>query len=352
MKYLYISLIITISLNAEMSLREKAFSKGLRATPQNLQELIKEVDDKNNPLTVQKIKLGKKLFFDKNLSFDRTIACASCHDIKKGGEDSIPTAIGYKNQENPKHLNTPTVLDTAYSKHLFWDGRANSLREQAKGPIQAHFEMASTPKLVQERVKENIEYKSCFENVFGKDSITFDNVTKAIAAYEKTLVTSSRYDKFLNGDDNALSKEEKHGLNLFIEMGCKACHFGTGVGGQKIQKFPLRNYNSFMDLTTYFNEEDGSRTTSHFRFNFKEYQPYPFKNIGGFMGKDDSRKFRVPILRNISKTAPYFHNGVVKTLKEAIEIMAKEQLGLDLTKKQLNDLEAFLKSLDGQIVKF
>ena len=109
MKYLYISLIITISLNAEMSLREKAFSKGLRATPQNLQELIKEVDDKNNPLTVQKIKLGKKLFFDKNLSFDRTIACASCHDIKKGGEDGKPTAIGYKNQENPSHLtNLPT----------------------------------------------------------------------------------------------------------------------------------------------------------------------------------------------------------------------------------------------------
>ena len=350
MKPIYTLLLIILPLVADTSLRDKALAKGLKPTPKNLQELIKEVDDIQNPLTKEKIALGKKLFFDKNLSLDRTIACASCHDIKKGGEDSIPTAIGYKNQKNPKHLNTPTVLDTAYSKHLFWDGRANSLREQAKGPIQAHFEMASTPKLIEERVKENKEYQKSFEDIFGYDGITFDNVTKAIAVYEKTLVTSGRYDEFLNGDDEALTKEEKHGLELFIDMGCKACHFGTGVGGQKIQKFPLRNYNSLMDLTTYFNEYDGSRTTSHFRFNFKEYQPYPFENIGGFMGKDENRKFRVPILRNISKTAPYFHYGVVKTLKEAIEIMAKEQLGLDLTKKQLDDLEAFLKSLDGEII--
>ncbi len=352
MKYIYTLLLTSVTLIADMSLKDKALNKGLKPTPKNLQKLIDMVDDIQNPLTIQKIKLGKKLFFDKNLSFDRSIACASCHDIKKGGEDSIPTAIGYKNQKNPKHLNTPTVLDTAYSKHFFWDGRSNSLREQAKGPMQAHFEMASTPKLVESRVKENLDYKNKFEDIFGYDSITFDNITKAIASYEKTLVTSGRYDDFLNGNDDALTKEEKHGLNLFINMGCKACHFGTGVGGQKIQKFPLRNYNGLMDLTTYFNEEDKTREMSSFSINLREYKPYPFENIGGFMGKDKNRKFRVPILRNISKTAPYFHNGVVKTLKEAINIMAKEQLGVDLTKKQLNDLESFLKSLDGEILKY
>ena len=135
-------------------------------------------------------------------------------------------------------------------------------------------------------------------------------------------------------------------------MGCKGCHFGSAIGGQKIQKFPLRDYNSILNLTTTFNEETKGRHVKDISLNFKMYRPYPFKNVGGFMGKNGERIFRVPILRNISKTAPYFHNGVVKTLREAIEIMSKNQVGVDLSKSQLDALEAFLKSLDGEIVDY
>jgi len=352
MKTIVLAILLVLPLLAVDTLMNKALSKGLKAIPSDFETLKAQVDDPNNPMSVAKIRLGKKLFFDKNLSKDRSIACAGCHDIKNGGEDSKPTAIGYKKLPNPNHLNAPTVLNTAYSKHFFWDGRASSLREQAKGPMQAHFEMASTPELVQSRVKENPEYLQPFEDIFGKESITFDNITKAIAVYEKTLLTRGRYDKYLDGDDTALSSQEKRGLNIFIDMGCKGCHFGPTVGGQRIQKFPLRDYNSIKDITSTFNENTKGRAVSQVSFNFKMYHPYPFENVGGFMGRDGEQMFRVPILRDISKTAPYFHNGVIKTLREAIEIMSKNQIGVDLSKEQLDAVEAFLKSLDGELVKY
>ena len=352
-KILLLLSLLILPLLAENSLRERALNKGLKPIPKDLDVLKSQVDDPNNPITIPKIILGKKLFFDKNLSNDRTIACASCHDITKGGEDSIPTAIGYKELENPSHLNSPTVLNTAYSKHLFWDGRASTLKEQAAGPMQAPFEMASTPKLVQERVQENPEYKSLFSEAYGtSESMTFSNITKAIAVYEKTLVTRGAFDDYLEGDDSALSKEAKRGLNLFINLGCKGCHFGSAVGGQEIQQFPLRDYNSIIRITSTYHEETDKREVTDIGFNFKMYHPYPFENVGDFMGKDGNKKFRVPILRNISKTAPYFHNGVVKTLREAISLMGTYQVGVELTPSQLDSMEAFLKSLDGEIVDF
>jgi cytochrome c peroxidase len=335
MRILLLFCLLMLSVCADDALRQKALSKGLKSIPLDFGTLKEQVDDENNPMTLEKIKLGRKLFNDKNLSLDRTISCASCHDITKGGEDSIPTAIGYKKQKNPKHLNTPTVLNAAYSKHFFWDGRASSLRAQAKGPIQAHFEMASTPKLIEQRT-----------------GLSFDEVASAIAVYEKTLVTRGRFDEYLDGDDNALNDKEKRGLNLFIDLGCKGCHFGPSVGGQRIQKFPLRDYNSIVNLTTIFNEKTKGRDVKDFSVSFKMYKPYPFENIGGFLGKNNDRKFRVPILRNISKTAPYFHNGIVKNLRDAIQIMSKHQIGVELDDEQLDALEAFLKSLDGDLVKF
>ena len=352
MRYLFIVSLLFFTLFADDNLRNKALERGLKPIPKDFEILKSQVDDPKNPMTIPKILLGKKLFFDKNLSKDRTIACATCHDIKKGGEDGKPTAIGYNKLPNPNHLNSPTVLNTAFSKHLFWDGRASSLREQAKGPMQAHFEMASTPELVEQRVKEKEIYKKEFREIFGKDAITFDNITKAIAVYEKTLVTRSRYDNFLDGQLDALNTQEKRGLNLFIDMGCKGCHFGSAIGGQRIQKFPLRDYNSILNLTTTFNETTKGRVVEDFSFNFKVYHPFPFKNVGGFMGKNGEKRFRVPTLRNISLTAPYFHNGVIKSLREAIKIMSKHQVGVDLSKEQLDALEAFLKSLKGEIVDY
>ncbi|RUM65971.1 MAG: cytochrome-c peroxidase [Sulfurimonas sp.] len=335
---------------AQQTLRDKALSKGLRSMPTTFETLKAQVDDADNPLSISKVLLGKQLFFDANLSKDRSISCASCHDLNKGGDDDKPTAVGYHNLSNPSHLNSPTVFNTSYSKHFFWDGRASSLHEQAKGPIQAPFEMASTPELVVERVRENPRYRQQFQRVFPTRGIRFDTVTKAIAAYEKTLITRSRYDDFLDGNETALTPQEQRGLNLFIDMGCKGCHFGPSVGGQRIQKFPLRDYNSIINLTTTFNENTKGRSISHIGLNFKMYHPFPFENKGGFMGNRGERNFRVPILRNIADTAPYFHNGAIKTLREAITIMSKHQIGVELSKEQLDALEAFLKSLSGTLV--
>ena len=342
-------LLLSVLILCADEVREYALSKGLRPVPSDFKTLLLEVDDLNNPIKKEKILLGKKLFFDKNLSLDRTLSCASCHKREEGGADGLATAIGIAKQKNPSHLNSPTLFNTAYSKHLFWDGRAKSLREQASGPIEAPFEMAATPELVLERVNENEEYVRVFKDVFSS-GVTYENVTKAIAVYEKTLVTRGRYDLYLEGEDNALSKQEKRGLELFINIGCKSCHYGPVIGGQKMQKFPLRGYHSVIDLTTLYNEKTHKREFSQISLNFKEYRPYPFENRGDFLGKDQTSYFRVPILRNISKTAPYFHNGAVKTLKEAITIMAKYQLGLDLEEEQTEALEAFLKSLDGELV--
>ncbi len=332
-------------------LREKALSKGLRSMPNSFETLKKEVDEERNPMARAKIALGRELFNDKNLSKDRTISCATCHKLDKGGEDDIATAIGYHQLQNPSHLNTPTVLNTAYSKHFFWDGRVHSLEEQAKGPTLAPFEMASSPELIKKRMRENPKYIEAFKKVF-KDKPSFDLMAKAIEVYEKTLITRGKFDAFLDGDDKAMSASALNGLNLFIDLGCKGCHFGPAVGGQKIQKFPLRDYNNIIVSTFVFNESNGRRELKDMSFNFEKRHDYPFKNVGGFMGKDGTQYFRVPILRDISKTAPYFHNGTVEKLRDAIFLMGRHQTGVDLNEQQLDDLEAFMKSLNGEIVEY
>ncbi|MEA2111736.1 MAG: cytochrome c peroxidase [Campylobacterota bacterium] len=345
--------VIFLSASTPQEIRSLAFSKGLKPIPTDYKLLRSIVDDSKNPMTIEKIKLGKKLFFDKNLSKSRKIACAKCHNITKGGEDGLPTAIGHNGLENPSHLNSPTVLNSAFSKHLFWDGHSPSLRKQAEGPSQAPFEMASTPALIEERIKEDLKYERLFLDAYGTDdSMTFENVTKAIAVYEKTLVTRGAFDDFLDGNDSAMSKEAQHGLELFVDLGCKGCHFGHGVGGQKIQKFPLRDYNAIIDLTSVYDDTTKKRYVTDFSFNFKPYHPYPFENIGGFMGANGTQNFRVPILRNITQTAPYYHNGVIKDLRKAIFLMGRYQIGVDLSERQIDAIEAFFKTLEGDVVDF
>ncbi|MEA3374563.1 MAG: cytochrome c peroxidase [Campylobacterota bacterium] len=334
-------------------LRQKAFAKGLLSMPTDYEKLKAVVDDPENPMTPEKHRLGKDLFFDKDLSKSRKIACAKCHDLELGGEDGLPTAIGHNKLPNPHHLNSPTVLNTAFSKHLFWDGRSPTLRDQAKGPTQAPFEMASTPELVEERVKEKPKYVEQFKAIYGGDNpVTFDNITKAIAVYEKSLITRDKFDAFLEGDDDAMSDQAKRGLELFIDIGCKGCHFGHGVGGQKMQKFPLRDYNALIDLTMVYNEKTKKREFKSLKLNFKPYHPYPIENRGGFMGRDGTQYFRVPILRNITQTGPYFHNGVVKELDDAIFLMGRNQLGLDLTQDQIDAITAFFKSMEGDLIEY
>ena len=321
------------------TLREMALSRDMSPVPANYEALLKVVDTPENPMSREKIALGKELFFETELSQDKTISCASCHHLEEGGDDDIPTAIGYLGQENPFHLNSPTVLNAALAQSQFWNGRAKDVEEQAGGPIQAPFEMHMTPKEVVERLKSNPEYVSKFQDVFAQD-INFENVRKAIGAYERTLLTRGAYDRFLEGDNTAMSPAAQRGFSLFISRGCKGCHTGMSVGGQSIQKFPLRSYVSeYIGLL--FSDD----------IEIKE-SPFPFENKGGFLGRDDNLRFRVPILRNVTKTAPYFHNGSVEKLEEAVRIMSKYQTGDEFTKEQIDDMVTFLKTLDGELVEY
>jgi len=321
-------------------LREKALPTKTATIPQSYDELLKMVNNPQNPLTPQKIALGKELFNEKLLSKDRDISCATCHILDKGGDDNLPTAIGHRGLANPSHLNSPTVLNATLAKSQFWDGRAKDVEEQAGGPIQAPFEMNMRPSDVEDRLNSKQSYIDKFREVFGVEKISFQNVRDAIGTYERTLLTRGAYDRFLDGDDNALSPQAKRGLTLFITKGCKVCHSGISVGGETTQKFPLRRYLSdyigaIFDPTIKIKES-----------------PFPFENVGGFLGQFDRLKFRVPILRNISKTAPYFHNGSVDKLEEVVRIMSKYQLGDEFTPNQIDDVVAFLKSLDGELVEY
>jgi cytochrome c peroxidase len=351
------------------------------------------------------IDLGKKLFFDKSLSLKGDISCASCHSTKHGGADGRPTAIGYKGQSNPHHLNTPTVLNTAFSKHYFWDGRSVTLSDQAKGPLQAPFEMASNPKLIEKRLAQTSAYPQQFKKAFGDSNITFERTVEAISAYEDTLVTRGRYDRFLEGNLTALDENEQAGLNLFIQKGCIGCHNGIGLGGQEMRKFPLlhhpiwsmakqkkinelrEKYLSFLAMPSSnsisrhdaLTQTIGVEDTELLRLGYFEHYnhrvitgkgcfechidktfrvenailkqtAFAFENKGGFLGKEKpSRYFRVPLLRNVVRTAPYFHNGNVATLKEAVQIMVKYQSRSSVTPQQLEQLIAFLKAVDAPI---
>ena len=309
------------------ALRSWALDVGLRPIPQTFEGLLAVVDTAENRLSTEKIALGKALFNDPILSKDNTISCASCHILSDGGDDNLPTAVGYHGLKNPLHLNSPTVLNAALARSQFWDGRARDVEAQAAGPIQAPFEMNVTPEEAVRKLSAVPHYVEAFKRVFGEEgSLQFMNIQKAIGAYERTLLTESRFDLFLRGDDNALSDSAKRGLSLFVQRGCKGCHAGMGLGGLSVQRFPLHR-----PIVEVFDME-----------------PFPFPNDGGFLGRGERRYFRVPILRNITRTGPYFHNGAVDDLKEVIRIMSKYQLGKEFTPPQIDDVAAFLESLEGE----
>jgi len=324
---------------SDEELRHLALSGSFRPIPKTYKELLKVVDNPKNPLSKEKILLGKELFNDTLLSEDKTISCAFCHILKDGGDDNRPTAIGVHGRANPFHLNSPTVLNAALAKAQFWNGRAVDVEEQAGGPIQSHFEMNMTPQKVVKRLSANPKYVEKFKAVFHTKNITFKQVRYAIGAYERTLLTRGAFDRFLEGDNNAMSAKAKRGMTLFLTRGCAGCHSGMSVGGQTIQKFPLRSYlPEFLGLE--FNP-----------IRIKK-SPYPFPNKGGFLGKDDMLRFRVPILRNVTRTSPYFHNGAIDKIEEVVRIMSKYQLGNEFTPKEIGEVVAFLKTLEGSIVNY
>ena len=298
------------------SLLEDAKNSGLTPIPNTSSVLMKLIDNPKNPITDAKVELGKKLFFDPRLSKSGLISCNTCHNLGEGGDDGVSAAIGHKWTANPHHLNSPTVYNAVFFDAQFWDGRDKDLEAQAQGPIQAAPEMAATKEHVEAVVNSMPEYKKEFQNAYGKDvKVTFTKVTDTIGLFERTLVTPSVYDDYLNGDENAMNKAQKEGLATFIKVGCATCHTGIALGG---------SMNAFNITAT-----------------------YKHQNIGDFKG-DKNGMVKVPTLRNITQTAPYFHNGKIATLKEAIAEMARIQLGTKLSQKEVNSINEFMKALDGR----
>jgi len=366
-------------------LRQTALSRNMSSIPKTYEALLKLVDTPENRLSKEKIILGRDLYFDTILSKNRAMSCASCHVLSKdqhdkkpflnaltsksnnltdcvvchlrdqSGTDRFETAIGQDSQENPQHLNTLTTLNSALAKYQTWSGSIKTVEEEVANSIVDSFKMNMSSNELEQRLIADDDYVKKFAMVFSDSedkSPSFSNVQKAISSYLRTLLTRSDYDRFLDGDNSAMSKEAKNGLANFINFGCKGCHTGISVGGQSIQKFPLRDYNSIIDITNSFNEDKKGREVSAVSLNFDMYHSYPFENTGGFMGKEGRQLFRVPILRNVTKTSPYFHNGSIKKIREAVEIMAKYQLGMSLTDKQIDEIVAFLKALEGDIVDY
>ncbi len=295
----------------------------------------------HNPMSAAKVTLGKQLFFDPRLSIYNTVSCFSCHNVvAAGGDDDRATSIGVAGKLGKR--SAPTVLNSAYMSVLFWDGRAASLEEQAKGPLVNPVEMAMPDHAaVIVRLKKIPGYVRQFNAVFsGKDTLTLDNVARAIATYERTLVTpDSPVDRFLKGDGTALSAQAQRGMHLFDKLGCVRCHNGPNYAGLMVkegalfypwnlQKFPT--FRGSVYETKYALADDLGRfeVTRNFR---------------------DRHMFRIPTLRNIALTGPYMHNGRVPNLEEAVRVMAKVQLDKALSDAQVKDVVAFLEGLTGRL---
>ena len=280
----------------------------------------------DNVATPEKVELGAMLFFEPRLSKSAIISCNTCHSIGTGGADNIRTSIGHGWQRGPR--NAPTVLNAVFNTAQFWDGRAADLAEQAKGPVQASVEMAGTPDRAVQVLKSMPEYVERFRKVFPSavEAVTFDNMAAAIEAFEATLITpDAPFDRFLGGDDAALSPEQKAGLGLFMDKGCVMCHRGVNLGGEGYFPFGLV-------------KKPGADIL-------------PAGDKGRFevtRTATDEYVFRAAPLRNLALTAPYFHSGEVWDLGEAVSVMGSSQLGAALSAQEAASVAAFLESLTGR----
>lgn len=275
------------------------------------------------PVTAEKVALGRMLYYDARLSKNQKLSCNSCHALTKYGVDNEATSQGYKGQRGDR--NSPTVYNAAVHFVQFWDGRAPDVEQQAKGPVLNPVEMGMpSEKHVIAVLKSMPEYVDAFKKAFpsDKDPVTYDNMGRAIGAFERGLITPARWDKFLEGDQAALTAEEKAGFNTFVASGCQTCHAGTLVGGNMFQK-----------IGTVKQWPDASDAG---RYNVTKSEA-------------DRLMFKVPSLRNVEKTGPYFHNGKVPTLDEAIAKMADYQVGKTLTETQVKSIATWIKSLTGEI---
>ena len=288
----------------------------------------------DNPTTEAKVELGKMLFMDPRFSSTGTVSCNSCHNIMEGGDDSRTVSMGVHGLTGGR--NAPTVWNSAFHSVQFWDGRVNLLEDQAKGPVTNPVEMGmSDIEKAMDRVRAIPGYRPYFDKAFGEDSMTVDNAAKAVAAFERTLITpNSAYDRFVKGDKKALSKQQQSGMKKFADLGCVACHSGPAFNGPQNEfgegfysKFPTFVDNDY--VSQYKLSDDIGREEATGK-------------------KEDAHMFRVTTLRNITDTAPYFHNGSVNDLHEAVRVMAATQLNQKLSQQDTDDIVAFLEALTGE----
>ena len=283
---------------------------------------------KLRPFTEEQVKLGHQLWYEPRLSKGNTVSCNSCHNLATAGVDNLPTSQGHKGQFGGR--NSPTALNAALLGMQFWDGRAADVEEQAGGPLVNPVEMANdSQEAAAAKIAKIPEYQELFKTAFPEDgAVSFKNITTALGAFERTLLTPTRWDEYLKGNVSALSEQERKGVRAFMDNGCIACHSGVNLGGNSFQKFGLVKgpYWKFI--------EDPKRDKGRADVTKKT---------------EDEFFFRVPGLRNVAKTYPYFHNGSVWELDKAVNIMGMAQLGKELSKEDTDNIVAFLNTLSGSV---
>lgn len=277
-------------------------------------------------LDAQKVVLGRALFDEKKLSANDTVACSNCHVLRAGGADNLVHSIGINGEQGS--INAPTVLNSGFNFVQFWDGRAATLEDQIDGPVTNPKEMGASWARVLEKLERSERYRAAFARSYS-DGITAANIKDAIATFERSLVTpNSRFDRHLRGEASALSEQEKRGYELFQNEGCVACHQGINLGGNMYERMGL--------MGDYFGDRGNPTEADQGRFNAT--------------GKEaDRHYFRVPVLRNVARTAPYFHDGSATELHQAVRIMAHYQLGHELSEQEVDDIVAFLNTLTGEL---
>ena len=312
--------------SADISAEDKALLERAQATFKPLPDLAEM--QKVRPFTEEQVKLGQQLWYENRLSKGNTASCNSCHNLATAGVDNMPTSAGHKSQFGAR--NSPTALNAALLGSQFWDGRAADVEEQAGGPLLNPVEMANATEAdAAAKIAGIPEYQEKFKAAFPEDgAVSFKNITAALGAFERTLLTPTRWDDYLKGNVSALSEQERKGVRAFMDNGCMSCHSGVNLGGTMFQKFGLVDgpYWKYID------------------------DPKHDKGRADVTKKaEDEFFFRVPGLRNVERTYPYFHNGSVWELDKAVNIMAKAQLGKTLAPEDTENIVAFLKALSGNV---
>ena len=312
--------------SADISAEDKALLERAQAVFKPLPDLAEM--QKVRPFTEEQVKLGQQLWYENRLSKGNTVSCNSCHNLATAGVDNMPTSAGHKSQFGAR--NSPTALNAALLGSQFWDGRAADVEEQAGGPLLNPVEMANATEAdAAAKIAGIPEYQEKFKAAFPEDgAVSFKNITTALGAFERTLLTPTRWDDYLKGNVSALSEQERKGVRAFMDNGCMSCHSGVNLGGTMFQKFGLVDGPYWKHIDDPKHDKGRADVTKK---------------------AEDEFFFRVPGLRNVERTYPYFHNGSVWELDKAVNIMAKAQLGKTLAPEDTENIVAFLKALSGNV---